>query len=425
MHDFVYYMRHGVPGKFEGLGEKILLTWDSTGSDQQRLFHLLNGGEYEHAMYRDTGLYSSNLDRMLLWFERGQTPNLTFVSNKLPNAAYHNGKLEDIPNEPGYLLSGWRLEMASANMGTGYSHSDAARGNAKVVGHPGVTEERARYGGEPLPLDYDEYRRGKDGVYGWLGQPTGAPQRFSGHLGAPVYRFDAKSKLPQVTSSDARWQGSVERLASSGIRFNVKSTGPFGDKGQQFTFVGQLPLDGVNFKAQKEYTLRFKARGSSTYGSVAERYRPIPRGLCVRLRAADAADAVGERDKVRRKKKAGLDQEFLLFEKERTASLTLVSPIDGAGVLEICLSESPGSIEFLELELFEGSGDVLFRKFEHGLVVLNGSKDSAVSLPMAKLVPSESYRRLDGKQDPEHNNGQPVAARLEIPEHDAFFLLKQ
>jgi hypothetical protein len=102
-----------------------------------------------------------------------------------------------------------------------------------------------------------------------------------------------------------------------------------------------------------------------------------------------------------------------------------VSPATGTGVLEICLTESPGSIDISELEVRRGSGDVLYRKFEHGLVVLNGSKDSTVEFPMAELFPGGTYRRLDGTQDPQHNNGQRVSARLEVPPHDAYFLVKE
>jgi hypothetical protein len=173
----------------------------------------------------------------------------------------------------------------------------------------------------------------------------------------------------------------------------------------------QIPLAGVELHDRAEYQLRFRARGSSPFAGVGERYRPIPRGISVRLRVNDPV--------------AGNVQDLLLFEQERPIDITVVSPATGAGVLEICLAESMGSIEISDLELRQGSGDVLYRKFEHGLVVLNGSEDSAVDFLVMDLFPRETYRRLDGTQDPQHNNGQRVPPKLAVPAHDAYFLVKE
>jgi hypothetical protein len=421
MHDFVYYMRYGSAGKFQGLGKKLMLTWDSDSIDEQRLFHLLNGAEYEFGMIRDTGLFSSNLDRLLLWFERAQRPNLTFVSNKLPNPVFHRGRLEDIPDEPGYRVSDARLNMASAAMGTGYIHSDASRGDPKVIGYPKLAEERKRYGGSPLPLDYDEYHQGKDGIYGWLGVPVAPPQRFHGQFGGTLYRVETTTPPPRVVCTDERWQGTAERISPAAVRFHVKAIGPFYAPAQRFTLIGELPVTGVTFQEAAEYSLHFRGRGSSPYGKIAERYRAIPRGIAVRLRVNGA---ISGPKSTRAQRTAGHVQAVLLFEEERQIDVTPVAPASGTGVLEICLSESPGTIDIRDLELRRGSDDVLYRKFEHGLVVLNGSLNLPVTLPLSTLFPGEKYRRLNGSQDAQHNNGQPAGAALEIPAHDAYFLTK-
>ncbi|MCL5269487.1 MAG: hypothetical protein M1457_02785, partial [bacterium] len=65
IHDFIDYMRHGSPGKFAGLGGEAALVWDSNGNEDQRLFDLLNGAEYEHSMIMYWDPYKYNYSSML------------------------------------------------------------------------------------------------------------------------------------------------------------------------------------------------------------------------------------------------------------------------------------------------------------------------------------------------------------------------
>jgi hypothetical protein len=119
--------------------------------------------------------------------------------------------------------------------------------------------------------------------------------------------------------------------------------------------------------------------------------------------------------------KKGYYQECTVFEDERRVELTLQAPAGGSGVLEICISESPGTVEISNLEIRRGCADVVYREFENGLVVLNGSSHQGVEVDLQAISPQSRFRRLKGSQDPVHNNGEPVEQFL-LNGRDGIFL---
>ncbi|AKJ64575.1 hypothetical protein [Kiritimatiella glycovorans] len=432
MHDFVYYLREGVPGVYAGMGDALELTWDSTDTDDQRFFHLLNGGEFEHTMIHGMGWsigqhrYSSNLDRLLLWGRLAQKPNITFVSNKHPDDAWHGGGDQRLEEEqrrrPSYALSYWRLDLASACMVTGLAHKDAIRAPsaAELLDYPGRAAEEDRYGAN-LALDYDEFHRGVEDVRRWLGAPLTPPRRYRGHLGPVLYAFDAESAFPRIEAEDRRWAArEPERSGMRTLRFEVEQTGPFTGDEERFHLFARLPIDNVRFEPMAEYALRFRLRGSSPYGAIADRYRPIPRAVILRLKSGGMLAPTSIKPDGYHK--TGFGQEILAFPEERRVDVTLQAPAAGAGELQIDLSESPGTVELAGIELRKGCADVLYRVFENGVVVLNGSREEAVEVDLASVLPGLKLRRLDGMQDPAHNSGEPVRGTLRIPPEDAFFL---
>ncbi len=429
MHDFVYYMRAGVPGVFEGMGSKLLVTWDATDNMDQRFFHLLNGAEFEHTMIHGEGwgpmghLYSSNLDRLLLWGERAVRPNVTFVSNKLPDEAYHGGTKEEFAKSqaarPAQSLRRMRLDLASACMATGYFNKYAGRATpATLSKYPGAAEQVARYGA-PLLQDYDELQQGTDRIRGWLGQPLSPPVRYRHHLGPLLYRFDEISALPTMVSTDGVWKAPrSERRGNAALVLKCEATGPFVSADQTFTLTACLPLSGVELEEMAEYAVSFSVRGSSPYGEIAPRYRPIPRNINLRLRVGERVAPASAPAYYQKK---GYYQECTVFEDERRVELTLQAPAGGSGVLEICISESPGTVEISNLEIRRGCADVVYREFEHGLVVLNGSSNQGVKVDLHAISPQSRFRRLKGSQDPVHNNGEPVEQFL-LNGRDGLFL---
>jgi hypothetical protein len=68
---------------------------------------------------------------------------------------------------------------------------------------------------------------------------------------------------------------------------------------------------------------------------------------------------------------------------------------------------------------------VLARRFENGLVILNGSTFSPANVRMRDVDPTGVYRRIQGTQDPLHNSGEVVDETIEISPQDATFLVTQ
>ena len=363
-------------------------------------------------------MYSSSLDRFLLWAERGRTPDVTFIHNKYPDEAYHGG--DPAALETPMTLSTFRLDAASACMGSGYVGKGIGRvsggASPSLADYPGKAEQREKYG-VPLPPDYDEYHAGTETVRGWLGLPVSGPIRIDEHLGPVLYRFDGQAALPSIQVRRDDWRaGPAERSGANGFRVRVEEVGLWRSRRDSFSLAAELPLPGIPFRQYEEYTLTFRVRGSSPFRHLDPAYAEIPRNITVRL-VVDGQ--LGERSKVAY---AGFIQEALVFEEERTVTLTLIAPADGAGKLEICLSENRGDLVFSDLTLRKGCADVMARRFENGLVLLNGSTFDPVTVSVSSVAPGESFRRLEGRQDPDHNTGAPVGDGLQIPAQDAVFL---
>ena len=72
--------------------------------------------------------------------------------------------------------------------------------------------------------------------------------------------------------------------------------------------------------------------------------------------------------------------------------------------------------------LCEGCAEVLYRRFDHGLVLANGSAVSPYTFDIAKIGGGRRYRRFLGAQNPDVNNGQPTGPRLTLPPLDGLLL---
>lgn len=70
--------------------------------------------------------------------------------------------------------------------------------------------------------------------------------------------------------------------------------------------------------------------------------------------------------------------------------------------------------------------DVVYRQFQHGLVLANPSP-RPYTFDLRRLLSGRKYRRLRGssRQDPVANDGSPVEGRLTLPGRDALFLVQQ
>jgi hypothetical protein len=305
-------------------------------------------------------------------------------------------------------------------MGSGY----AGKGIGRVAGgadpaladYPGKREQHRQFGA-PLPPMYDEYHGGAANVWGWLGQPVSGPLRFTSHLGPVIYRFGVDTPLPTMRAKDSAWQaGLPERRGDHGFRVSVEEVGLWRSRRQGFSLAAELPIPDVQFRQYNEYAISFRVHGTSPFRHLGMEYAAIPRNITLRL-VVDGQ--IGDRSKVAF---AGFIQEALVFEQEREVVLTLIAPADGSGILQICLSENRGTVVISDLTIREGCADVMARRFENGMVVLNGSSFTPVTVPLREAGSIRPYRRLQGTQDPDHNDGSPVGEQIAIPSGDAVFL---
>jgi len=379
MYDCLRAIRDGVPGKFAGLGEGIQLVADVNENDDQRFFDIMNGAEFEHAMQHPVlpagQRFSSSLDTLLLWAERGRKPDVGFVHNKYPDHAYHGGDAALL--KPPMSLAWYRLNMAAACMGNGYVGKNIGRtaygAPDALCDFPGRKEQRKQLGGFVPPPDYDEYHAGNRNIRGWLGQPISPPTRLTAHLGTPIWRFETSTPLPAIESASREYRAAAPaRVADDAVRLKIESAGLWRTDRDFFRLKAVFPFAGVMLKARHEYSLRLTCGGDGPFAKMEPHYRTIPRNLAVRLivRGKDGKSVLGSH------------QEFLAFTDARPVALTLTAPADGEGALEFCIGEAPGTVELCGIELRPGCADVVWRAFENGVVLLNGSVCSAVEFPM-------------------------------------------
>ena len=405
MFDFFTYLRDGVDRKFDGLGPDLVLVSDSNTNEEARFFDLLNGAEYEFGMVNPfrpvTHKYSSNLDRYLLWSTRARSPRVCYIHNKYPCDTYHGGSDDDLAF---YMHDNYyRLDMATACMGTGYVGKNVSRPRGRVsTAYPERKQQIAEFG-TPLPLDWDEYHCGDEGQRNWLGKPLAEPVRLTDHLESheiPVRTDESSISLDVAADYDA---ATIAVIDGKTIRVNVEKVQPW----HNTNFKICLTMPTGQIEKGCEYTIRFRAHAPSPYAKVASEYASIPRNLMVRLSAES---------------ETGLAQETLVFDRGREIHLTLTAPADGTGRLEFGLAEEPGMIELSSIRLYKGCADDTYRRFEHGVVLLNGSATTPFNFHLGSLFPGELYRRIQGRQDPIHNSGELVNAPLTLNPRDGIML---
>ncbi|MFV1963947.1 MAG: hypothetical protein ACC628_00880 [Pirellulaceae bacterium] len=90
--------------------------------------------------------------------------------------------------------------------------------------------------------------------------------------------------------------------------------------------------------------------------------------------------------------------------------------------LEFGLAEEPGQITLSGVQLYRGCADVMVRRFENGLALLNGSANAPHEFDLQTLFPSETYRRIRGRQDPKHNSGEIATGPIALGPRDGMLL---
>lgn len=148
-------------------------------------------------------------------------------------------------------------------------------------------------------------------------------------------------------------------------------------------------------------------RAEPGYGAIEARYSQVPSRVSFRL----GKDAVM--------------QDVIADGKWRPYSLAFVAGADDvqASVAMLVGSES-GSVWLDSARLVEGGADRFVRRFERGVVLVNGSTTPA-SFDLDQLAPRMTLRWLQGTQDPDVNIGAPARGVVTVAGRDALILVAQ
>ena len=359
------------------MGQDKLILADAGWWHGQRSFHLLNGIESEGLEIDDDGhcQWGHALNTHLYWNANSREPVLNYIL-----LTKRHPKMTD---------GATRIAMAIAVLsGSAIAVGTRTCGRKKLAGPAGAT-----------PEDWDELvNAGQDGP-GWLGEPLGPMVR-------PV--MDTPDLLE--ADGDTPGQALMDRVEM---------------------IAGQASIDGQSLKLTTDPNgkINMRLRGLAPDGP------NLVVAMNARGRNIEAYPAEGHRLMyltATREGRAVVDEEIRFGTKKRRHAYF----VDGSFTNTWSYNDLPSGPIDLDWQ-FEGDGpvwidrlrawagiDVGYREFQNGLVVVNPSKQPC-TLEMHKWFPDRKFRRIQGRpgQCPDANNGQPVSEKLELPVHDALFLV--
>ncbi|HBQ63473.1 MAG TPA: hypothetical protein DD727_00810, partial [Clostridiales bacterium] len=95
---------------------------------------------------------------------------------------------------------------------------------------------------------------------------------------------------------------------------------------------------------------------------------------------------------------------------------------DKTPVLNFFFGLGTGSFEISDVELLQGENFATYRKFENGVVLMNGTRQ-AVEFDLSKIAPGARLFRIPGRITPEVNNGQKAGKKVVLGPYDGLVLI--
>lgn len=418
MHDVFHHLRNGGPG-FEGIGQEPLLLADSSGPDSQRSFDLLNGAENEEFPGgTDFRTLSPQLDLYLLWCRDAREPRLPYLQSRFPSELSTDDPCTGALDGKFHASSRLRLNAAAACMGLGvHTYRDNSKRDVGSI----------LDGGSDVEYDLDEHHQGDDGTYGWLGLPVGEPQRVDSG-GDPLLsgRLDeyelsgegdevAAAPLEEVRHTFQQDAGAAAAVKAdvTSIRSATDAEGGLGGwpavrlRRMWAARIVSPPIDRP-VAAGKEVALTMWVDADPQYDDLEGlRYASLKREIGLRLEEGD---------------RIGYAHSILVGPTPRRVELTLTSPSDGHQRLAVGIGAELGPVWLSDVTLRRGCAEVMARRFEHGVVLMNGSASTPWDFDLAELFPGLHLRRLRGTQCPQVNDSKPVGPTLRVAPLDGAFL---
>lgn len=380
--DLIRHLREGGTG-FEGLGsgEGIWLTHGQSPAFRASTY--TNGVVFNGFDQEAKRSFSAAFQRLqFLQASSPFIPRLSGVVVTTPTASYsrsvRGGK--ELSNAP------YRLGLGAALLvDAGFGYASAEPGNAASLG---------------WGKDYflDEYTGGQGGRAHYLGKALGPPIRLHGSLGRDDLTGGSLKRAGGYVARDASTAvfDSLETRQTAGASVKIVSKG-------SGSVVSEQTLDT---KHRGAYTVLFWARAETAYEQIDSRYAVMP--LAMEVGLGEEAKAAGT---------------VLLGKNWSQYSITLYTDNPADRQALVFRPRDAGSYWLEGVETREGTADVLYRLFEGGIVIVNGSPRT-VTIDMEMIAPGMRFKAIEGNQDPEVNHGGPVAGQIVIPPRDARILVR-
>jgi len=380
LHQFFAELRQALPA--------ALVLADASNVWGSRSIGLLHGSENEeYPSFLGPDFHASGFDLYRVWCRFAQPPNGSYVQGRFHCDTY----LEDdaaAVRERGALHgdSLVRMSIAGACMANGiYTFRTSSRRDVGAI----------LDGGGQVSYPWDEYHAGDEGRWNWLGQPLEEPQQkiiqFGDDLLPPFDPAGWELRAEDARESSRRAEGQVlaatvtaietagrpinRRLAAAGVQLVSPLT--------------ELPLSPA-----EEYAVSFTIEAPGA----GQLWRWVALNL--------------ETDGL-----LGPDQPIVVGEPAREVCLTVRPSKSGPARIVLGIGAELGSVRVAQVRLRPGCAEVFARRFEHGLVLLNGSATKPFTFSIGP-----GYHRLRGRQAPAVNDGAPAGPAVTVPASDGLFL---
>jgi hypothetical protein len=357
----------------ERFGENRLILADGMSQNNQRAFGILNGIESEGwPDLRDHKIddWSGGLNRHFFWDRNARPPVFNYINHKfnMPSDKPGVTKVADVP----YSIH--RLVFAVA----------AFTDSALCYSYPPRNDPDGLFG------IWDEFRMGTENRLGWLGKPLG-----------PAVRM-ATRQANLLEGGGKLLGGDIAEGSSGAIRkrksIRIAATDP---EASEIRFrLSDVPCSGPDL------FVLVTAR--------AEAMKNYPRQVA-RMMWVGVAEKGGQPEKGDRFMTWIGDKDFdsgFYFSNIESGRVDLEFVVEGSEPVRISRIQA------------YAHPDVMYRRFEHGLVLANPSPRPYV-FDMDKLFGSQRFKRLQGTrtQDPVCNDGSVVSGKLNLKPKEGLFLV--
>jgi len=408
IYDFFRKLRQGVKD-FKGMGDALILA-DASSAWSPRDLSLLNGSENEEfPSFSGPQFFPAAMDLYLLWCAYASPPGCSYLQGRFMCDTYCENDWRHMKARGKFHDDSLaRLSIASACMGAGiYTYRAGSPRD-----HGAILDQA-----EILEYPWDEYCAGREGVYNWLGLPLGAPVRITEHLGPHMMPKARSVKGWEVSTAAARIRAEGPRTVNAGtqeaIEVNVVSINDFGQpRARRYQAGGRCvllsPTTSQPVSPDREYCVSFRISADPGYDRrEGARYAGVRRVVGLRLDVGGIS---------------GTAQWILVGKRGRRVAITLRPNAKGQGRVVFLVGAALGCVRVGDLRVQEGCAEVFARRFEHGLVLANGSAVSPYTFDIAELGGGRKYRRFLGAQAPLVNDGKPVRRTLTLPPCDGILL---